>query len=334
MKRTIQLLFLAILFSCSSGTNAPVKVIFDTDFGGDADDLGALCVFHHFMDTKEAELLAVTVWTQEQYAVPAIDAVNRFYGRPNIPIGVRKGTPFYEPWNYSKPIADSFPHQVDFNSAADAIVLFRQILSKADDHSIVIVPTGPLANIQNLINSPGDSISPLTGKELIHQKVKEFVVMGGQFPSGKNEWNFNGGMPGVTKFVFENIDIPVTFTGFEVGKAIQTGEVFNEIDHHTPLYIGFMHFSQNASWINENFKGKILDNNTFDETAALYAVRKNTDHCWEVVTGGVCVPDEKGGNTWEPKANSNHAYLKLTKDPEEMATYMESLMLHTEKGKD
>lgn len=332
MKTTIRRIVLlsTLIFNLFIGATAQVKIIFDTDIGGDADDLGALCVLNHFIDTGECELLAVMAWTQEQYAVPAIDAINRFYGHPDIPIGVRKGSPYHEAWNYNKPIADAFPHKVDFNSAADATLLYRKILAKAADHSIVIVPVGPLANIQNLINSPADDISPLSGKELIHQKVKEFVVMGGQFPSGKDEWNFNGNMPGVTKFVFENIDVPVTFSGFEVGIAIQTGEVFNEIDHHTPLYVGFMHFSKNASWINENFKGKILNNNTFDQTAVLYAVRKNTNHCWEVVSGGVCVPDEKGGNTWVPKTNSNHAYLKLAKDPEEMATYIEALMLHKE----
>lgn len=310
---------------------AQVKIIFDTDIGGDADDLGALCMLNYFIDTGECELLAVMAWTQEQYAVPAIDAINRFYGHPNIPIGVRKGTPYYEAWTYNKPIADAFPHKVDYNSAADATVLYRQLLAKAADHSIVIVPVGPLANLQNLINSPADSISSLTGKELIHQKVKEFVVMGGQFPSGENEWNFNGNMPGVTKFVFGNIDVPVTFSGFEIGASIKTGEVFNNINQHTPLYVGFMHFSQNASWIKDNFKGKILDNSTFDQTAVLYAVRKNKNHCWELVTNGRCVPDEKGGNTWQPKTNSNHAYLKLAKDPEEMAAYIESLMLHNEK---
>ncbi|MFA9392369.1 MAG: nucleoside hydrolase [Prolixibacteraceae bacterium] len=319
-----------LLFSCLFGAFAQTKVIFDTDFGGDADDLGALCILHHFIDTKECDLLAVMVWSQEKYAVPAIDAVNKFYGHNEIPIGVRKGTPFYEAWNYCKPIADSFPSELDFNTAADATVLYRQLLAKADDHSIVIVPVGPLANIQNLINSPADDLSPLTGKELIHQKVKEFVVMGGQFPSGENEWNFNGNMPGVTKFVFDNIDVPVILSGFEVGAAIKTGEVFNKIDHQTPLYVGFMHFSKNASWINQDFKGKILNNSTFDQTAVMYAVRKNTKNCWELVNGGVCIPDEKGGNTWETIPNSNHSYLKLIKDPQEMATYIESLMLHNE----
>ena len=34
-------------------TFAQVKIIFDTDIGGDADDLGALAMLHNFVDKKE-----------------------------------------------------------------------------------------------------------------------------------------------------------------------------------------------------------------------------------------------------------------------------------------
>ena len=38
----------------------PVKIIFDTDIGGDCDDAGALALIHRLCDKGEAELLAVT----------------------------------------------------------------------------------------------------------------------------------------------------------------------------------------------------------------------------------------------------------------------------------
>lgn len=38
----------------------PVKIIFDTDIGGDCDDAGALALLHRLCDMGEAELLAVT----------------------------------------------------------------------------------------------------------------------------------------------------------------------------------------------------------------------------------------------------------------------------------
>jgi len=321
-------LFLLLVFLIATITlHSQVKIIFDTDFGGDADDLGALTMLHNFVDREECELLAVMCWTAEQYAVPAIDAINRFHEHPDIPIGARKDGTHYQEWNYSKSIADRFPNELDHNKVPDATVLYRQILTDSPDQSVVIITVGPLKNIENLINSKGDAISELDGKALIEKKVKEFVIMGGNFPEGEWEWNFNGGMPGVTRFVIKNLSVPVTFTGFEVGVAIKTGKVFNEIDPNTPLYVGFLHFSENAPWMEKNFTGEILDNSTFDQTAILYAVRDGVGTYWDRVTGGICVPDEKGGNTWDTTNNSNQSYLKLTMDDEEIAELIESIML-------
>lgn len=57
---------------------AQPKIIFDTNFGGDADDLGALAMLHHLMHEGECEILAVMCWSTEKYAVSAIDAVHRY----------------------------------------------------------------------------------------------------------------------------------------------------------------------------------------------------------------------------------------------------------------
>jgi len=325
-KRLFMPIFLFLLFTFTQTFSQP-KIIFDTDLGGDVDDLGALAMLHNFMTKGECEVLAVMCWTTEVYAVPAIDAVNRYYGHPELPIGTRLGTAPYEKWNYSRSLADNFEHKLKQEDVIDATILYRKILASADDKSIIIVTVGPLMNIQNLINSQADSYSQLTGKELITKKVKEFVIMGGQFPEGKSEWNFNGNMPGVTRFVLENISVPVVFTGYEVGNAIKSGEIFNSTLPNTPLYLGFMHFSQNAHWIKDNFKGKILNNASFDQTAVLYAVRNGIGSYWEKVEGGFCNADETGGNTWDPKPKSNHSYLRLIMNPDELGKQIESFML-------
>lgn len=303
------------------------KIIFDTDFGGDADDLGALAMLHHFIDRNECDLLAIMSWSTEKYTVSAIDAVNRFYKHPNIPIGTRKGITYYTDWNYNKPIADSFPYQLHYDIVPDATILYRKLLSENPDSSITIITVGPLMNIKNLIESQADSLSDLNGKELIRRKVKEFVIMGGQFPEGNKEWNFDGNMPGVTKSVIQNINVPVVFSGYEVGLEIKTGEVFNTIEKNTPLYIGFMHFSQYAPWMKMDFNGKILKNSTYDQTAILYAIKNGVGNYWDKIDDGICEPDDIGGNKWVISNSSNHSYLKLKMNKEELARLIESLML-------
>ncbi len=327
MKKAGLILLLIGTLILSVNSVSQTRIIFDTDIGGDADDLGALAMLHHFIDNKECELAAIMCWSTEQYAVSAIDALNRYYAHPDIPIASRKDTIRYLKSNYNKAIADKFPHQLGHQDVPDAVILYREILAESADASLVIVTVGPLKNIENLLNSSGDSISPLSGEELVKQKVREFVIMGGRFPEGKWEWNFNGGMPGVTQDVLSKLTVPVTFSGFELGVAIKTGEVINRMDPETPLHVGFLYFSENAPWMKKNFKGAILDNSTFDQTAVLYAVRNGIGNYWDRVSGGICVADEKGGNTWKQAENSNHSYLKLTMDEEEIGAVIEGMML-------
>ncbi len=326
MKR-IALLFPLLILLLSSA--AQKKIIFDTDFGGDADDLGALAMLHGFVNNGECDLLAVMLWTNEKYAVPAIDALNRYYGNPDIPIGVRAGGTHVSETTHNKILADNFPNILKYEDVPSTTELYRKVLAENDDKSIILVTVGPLLNIKLLLESGPCEHSPLSGKELMNCKIKEMVVMGGQFPSGDWEWNFNGGMPGVTKFVFEQIDLPVVFSGYEIGVVIKTGDVFNEINKNHPLYIGYYHFSEHASWMSDYFvEGRITANSTYDQTAVMYAVRGGLGEWWEKVEGGYNKPDNDGGNVWVESEKTNHTYLKLIAEPDDMADLIDSLMLH------
>mgnify|MGYP000253527603 CR=1 FL=1 len=149
-KSIITIFFLLLISSCSK--NSPnTKIIFDTDFGGDADDLGALAMLNHFQNKGEAELIGVACWNLEKYAVSAIDAVNTYYGNPDIPVSRRSGKSHETPWNHSKVIADHLPHDLTLENVPDATKMYRKLLSESDDHSIINVPVGPLMHIKSLI---------------------------------------------------------------------------------------------------------------------------------------------------------------------------------------
>src|SRR6187455_1068247 len=71
------------------------KIILDTDFGNDCDDAGALAMLHQMAYTGEAEILATMYPMNDTLGAAAIDAVNTYYGKPNIPIGTYKGSYVY-----------------------------------------------------------------------------------------------------------------------------------------------------------------------------------------------------------------------------------------------
>ena len=329
MHRLISPVFIIAVLVCGSAAAGPLpRIIFDTDLGGDADDLGALAMLHNMMTAGECELIAVMNWNTERHALPAIVALNEFYGHPDVPGGTRKAGEWQADWQYSEAVVDVLDAP-DGVEAPDATSLYRALLGGADDGSITIIAVGPLANILALIESGPDAHSELSGRELIRRKVSSFVVMGGRFPSGDHEWNFDGGMAGVTKKVFEAIDVPVIFSGFEVGDVIRPGEAFSALDPTHPLHAGYLHFSQHAPWMKDRFTGAILDNASFDQTAVLYAVRGGLGDWWTLSEPGYVVPDADGGNVWKPDPDGNHRYLILKADPDNVARVIRNAMLGT-----
>ena len=324
--KALHLIMLVLALGCAD-KQQPIQIIFDTDFGGDADDLGALAMLHHFHNKKEIKLLGVMCWNVEKFAVGGIDAVNTYYGNPGIPIGTRKAPGHVTPWNHSKAISDKLPHDLEQENAPDATILYRQLLSQSADQSVTLVTVGPLMNIKKLIDSPPDDHSDMYGSDLLHSKVKEVIIMGGNFPKSEYEWNFSGDMPGVTKYVIDKLKLPITFIGAEIGSVIRTGEVFNELPHDSPLYLGFYHFSKHAPWMNHQFEGAIYDNATFDQTAVLYAVRGGLNKYWTRVSQGRCEADDNGGNIWVDDTDSNHSYLELKMPIHEIEMELEAFML-------
>jgi hypothetical protein len=105
----------------------------------------------------------------------------------------------------------------------------------------MISSIGFTTNLEALLKSGADSISPLTGFKLVEQKVKGIAWMGGRYPTSQS---INPGSPtwkpGVPEhnFGFHNIgsstnftlsrwpsSVPITFLGFEVGNIVLTGGI-------------------------------------------------------------------------------------------------------------
>ena len=87
-KCVVAILFFAFFAIVGSVQAEPVKLIFDTDIGNDIDDALALATIHALFSRGEAELLAVTITKDHEECGPYVDAINTFYGRGDIPIGI------------------------------------------------------------------------------------------------------------------------------------------------------------------------------------------------------------------------------------------------------
>ncbi len=89
------LILVLINFSCSNQVqkkgDQPVKIIFDTDLGPDYDDVGALAFLHAMADSGKAEILATISSNKHELVAPSIEVINRYFNRPELPIGAPKG---------------------------------------------------------------------------------------------------------------------------------------------------------------------------------------------------------------------------------------------------
>ena len=83
--------FLVIPVSVIARDVQPKKIIYETDMCADVDDAGGLAILHALANKGEAEILAVCFNEVHPYGAPAIDAMNTWYGRGDIPIGIYKG---------------------------------------------------------------------------------------------------------------------------------------------------------------------------------------------------------------------------------------------------
>jgi len=290
---------------------APARLIYDTDMGNDVDDALALGIIHALQDRGECELLAVTITKDHPQSAPFVDAVNTFYGRPDIPIGMVKGGVTKQDSHFT-PIANhmdgdtlKYPHDVKSgDDTPDATALLRQVLAAQPDGSVIIVQVGFSTNLARLLDSAGDDASPLSGSDLAAKKVKFISVMAGAFKplNGKPhpEYNVVKDIPSAQRLT-RDWPTPIVYSGFEIGLETALYQDAMKFDfNYDPdhiLEVAYRHYHK-----------AYTDQPSWDLTSVLYAVRPDRGY-FDLSPAGQVSYDEEGLTTFEEKAGGNHRYL-------------------------
>ena len=326
--KQITVVFFCFVFGCFAydSSSKPVRIIFDTDFGNFPDDLEALILLNNLENKGLCNVLGIMASCPERNVIAAIDAVNSFYGNHfELAVRSRKYYDFKE--SHNRPLATQFTHQITNDDVPLCVEAYRKILSKQEDHSVVLIVIGRFGNLKNLLDSEPDQYSSLSGKELLNKKIRLISDMGGEIPTGKQEWNFCGKERGLTKYVLENIRVPIVFNGAEIGRQIQIGAELNSIDHHTPLYQGLFYFFSHYPCVKDRFYGELLDNGTYDSISVLYAVFGTSQGFWTIVSDGIFQVEENGECTWISGVKSNQSYLKLVPDTAKLKNFILDLLI-------
>lgn len=314
------------------------SLILDTDIDTDCDDAGALAVLHALSDRGEVNLLGVICDIPYLHTAQAAMAINTYYGRPQIPVGLWSGedletSPRYRKYRdmlekvktigwrrYNDTIGPNFANNHPAQPE-NGIVLYRRLLSEQPDHSVTIVAIGLLTALQSLLASSPDQYSPLTGFQLVQTKVSKLVTMGvGSFPQGKDVFNWDMDRE-ATGAVLNNW--PTSLAVSEWGDAVLTGaRLADHTRPENPVRLAY----------EIQLGGPGRNRSSWDQLAVLYGVRGACDYFREVKGYQIQYDAQTGEHLWHPVAENDlsQIYLDRKASDETLAQIIESLMLHKE----
>jgi hypothetical protein len=289
--------------SAAGAHPAPVRLIIDTDFGQWWDDVAALAAVHAAADRGQVRILGVMSDVDNRWNAPALDALDTWYGRPDIPIGTPSGAPIVEQ-NYSQLLATRYPHA---GRPVDALALYRRLLRSQPDHSVTVLSIGALTNLAQLLR---------TDRALVQRKVARAVIMGGEYPAASApEWNFGLDLA-ATRQVVDGWPTPVVYDGFEIGGRVFVGNhvcaahpADSPVRAAFDVLYGCGHDQTDGTW---------------DPTALYFAVF-GADHVYRLAgAGGHNTVSADGFNTWVAGGHDER-YLVLT-DADRLTRRLDALI--------
>ncbi|HEX5656199.1 MAG TPA: hypothetical protein VFX59_03350 [Polyangiales bacterium] len=285
--------------AATSAQPSNARVIFDSDMSSDWDDVGDIAVLHGLASLGQVEILAMANSSLNGGTMLCMDAINTYYGKPDIPIGRRPDVGGVG--GYPGQIASEFPHgpetkPTEFPLAVD---VYRRVLAAQPAKSVTILTTGFLTNLKALLLSGPDQYSPLNGRELVQAKVTMLACAGGAFPEG-DEFNFRSSGDDSAYAVLNDWPSRVFYVGFSVGQAVKTAGLLREAAADSPIrrvYVDIEDQIPYSSW------GQI----------ASYYLARQSEGLFGAVTTGRNVVEVSGHNAWktdmDPSGDREQSYL-------------------------
>ncbi|PLB46254.1 inosine/uridine-preferring nucleoside hydrolase [Aspergillus steynii IBT 23096] len=303
-------------------------LIVDTNFFSDAGDAGALLLASTHPD---ANLLGVNVNYPSVTSALAVKNILGYYGELSVPVGLHPGAQNFTilhriqvddgdlaarlmwGWQRYSPRTSQNNDRVPITPSLD---MYRSVLARAKRKGITIVSIGFLDDLSDLLNSPGDTYSSLLGYDLVKRKVKELVIMGGQYPFGQ-ESNFLYN-PGAAANVVRNWPSKIVFSGSELGRhALSGARLTTEARFGDPVMTAYW-------WKN----GYNRSQESCDPLTMLYAIEGPGEMFEYAGTDGLNSVFLDGINVWvEAKGDYKQAYLKLKVSNETAAARLDDLFV-------
>lgn len=259
--------------------NKPL-IIFDTDMDTDCDDVGALAILLEAHKLKKIELYGIITDSISHYAAPCCEKMMQYY-KVNVPLGAIYADDYMDTdanimrfENYRKHSKNCLSIGKGYNrifsdeikktdkNYPHATTVYRKLLSKAEDNSVIILCVGMLTAVAELLCSHADDSSSLSGIELFKKKVKHVVTMGN--PEEINDFNWGNDAYSSERF-FALCPVPIYISS--EGTNILTGKnLGNALKKDHPLRRAY------EIWLGKENCGRP----SWDLIATLYAIESDS----------------------------------------------------------
>jgi len=298
-----------LVFVSGASSAQRQRLIYDDDCSMDVDCVATLPILHALEDRGEVKILAMVADSADPFSAPVMRLFAKYGGHPKTLIGAnqsddpasalcKKNTCNESVW--AEKLVARFDPGDTRAKFPDCAEVYRRVLAKQPKHSVDVVVTGFATCLNQLLASPADEISPLSGAELVKQKVKLLSVMGGRYPAGI-EWNFECDAPGFhalfSKWTRQNGYPPVYLNGFANGEHVLAGAPAAALETGNPTRYGLRlaGTDQRPMW---------------DILSVLFAARGlaygRTTYFTVSAPGTVAVDAATGADTWSAGTNFGH----------------------------
>ena len=272
--------------------------ILGTDWWTDCDDAVALRILARAHKAGEIRLDAIAINAAMEYSVPSLEGFLNTEGVKNIQLGLdAEATDFGGNPPYQKRLAAFCDRYKTNADAMNAVKLYRKTLAESEE-TLEIIEIGYLQAIAAVLQSQGDEISPLTGLELIRQKVSRIWVMAGKWDEEEGkENNFTRNQRSRTagSYFCETCPVPITFLGWEVGRNVLTG---GELDKDDVLH--------HALCDHGSYNGR----DSWDPMLVMLALIGDEKKAgYDVIRGYAQVDAISGANTFRADTEGMHQYV-------------------------
>lgn len=206
--------------------NQPAKpFILDVDMNTDVDDVCAVRMATALDDLGVIDLKAVCYCT-DYSSYGALRGILHHDGKDDVLMG--QGT---EDRHEGSPYWNELGKHNDFGGNWESSVRqYRKVLASAES-PVDIVTTGQVTNLEALLKSGPDDISPLTGKELVMTKVGQLYITGGDYPDGwSNNLALTNAATIATKYVSQNWGLPIIWSPGNHSGKLTCGKYLQDLD--------------------------------------------------------------------------------------------------------